>query len=246
MTIEIYFHQSGYHTFKDYYLKYVSVWLKDYFPTLVSYNRFVELKKTILVPLMTYLNGKKGQKDGLYFMDSTSLKVCHNKRINNHKTFKGLAGRKKSSMGWFFGFKLHLIINFQGEIISYGLTCGKVDDRKPVDTLTKGLLGRIYADKGYISEALCKRLLGKGINFITNIKKNMKPKMISFTDKFLLKKRFLIETVNGQLKELHQIEHSRHRSFSNFVVNLLGGLTSYSLKKKKPRIKLSKSELTSI
>ena len=83
-------------------------------------------------------------------MDSTTLKVCRNQRIHNHKVFKGLAERGKSSMGWFYGFKLHLIINDKGEILAFQLTPGNVADVSMVDMLSQEIIGKMFGDKGYI------------------------------------------------------------------------------------------------
>ena len=142
-------------------------------------------------------------------------------------------------MGWSFGFKLHLIINHLGEIVAIKLTKGNEDDRKPVPDMVDGLWGKLYGDKGYISQALSGELLDKGIELITTVRKNMKKKFISLWDRALLKKRFIIETVNDQLKNISYIEHSRHRSMHGFILNLLGGLIAYSLKDEKPCLDLT-------
>ena len=141
-------------------------------------------------------------------------------------------------MGWFFGFKLHLIVNHIGEIISWSLTQGHVDDRKPVRKLAKSLKGKLYADKGYISTPLFKDLFDKGLSLVTTLRSNMKNRLMSSFDRILLKKRFIIETINDQLKNICSIEHSRHRSKTNFLVNVLSALAAYQLKPKKPAIKL--------
>ncbi|HAT2143693.1 TPA: IS982 family transposase, partial [Legionella pneumophila] len=99
MTVMILFHLSHYRTFKDYYRECVEMDMKSYFPKLVSYNRFVEIMSSVVTPLSAYLLSHMGKKTGLYYVDSTTLKVCHNKRIHRHKTFAGIAERGKSSMG---------------------------------------------------------------------------------------------------------------------------------------------------
>ena len=170
------------------------------------------------------------------FMDSTPIKVCHNRRIQRHKVFDGLAARGKTSMGWFYGFKLHLVVNEHGEILSFMLTPGNVDDRKPVPHLLKGVFGKVFADKGYISQALFAQLWEQDIQLITGIRKNMKNTLMEMTDKLLLRKRAIIETINDQLKNISQIEHSRHRSVANFLTNLLAGLIAYMLRPKKPSL----------
>jgi len=93
MTILIHFHQSNYRNFKAYYLEYVMT-----HPGLVSYNRFVELIPSVIVPL----NACLGTCTGITFIDSTTLAVCKNPRIHCHKTFAGLARRGKTSTGWFY------------------------------------------------------------------------------------------------------------------------------------------------
>ena len=242
MTIMILFHSSNYRNFKNFYTGFVSHYLQNYFPSLVSYNRFVELQQSVIIPMVAYLQSLgKGEKTELYFIDSTPIKVCDNKRINNHKVFKGIAQRGKSSMGWFFGFKLHLVVNDLGEIISFVLTPGNTDDRDidVVSVLSKELSGKIFGDRGYISKELFESLLTNGLKLVTKIRKNMKNKLMDLEDKILLRKRSIIETINDQLKNISQIEHSRHRSPVNFFANLISGLIAYCFKERKPRINLN-------
>jgi len=236
MTIIIHFHQSGYRTFKGYYQNYVLVYLRGEFPGLVSYSRFVRLMKRAIVPLLFYLKVNQGSCTGISFVDSTPIKVCHNRRIERHKTFKGLAARGKTTMGWFYGFKLHLVVNEHGEILTFQLTPGNVDDRKPVPFLSKDLFGKLFADRGYISQDLFAKLFQEDVQLITGIRKNMQNRLMPWVDKLLLRKRSIIETINDQLKNISQIEHPRHRSFVNFFVNLLAGLIAYCLQPKKPSL----------
>ena len=140
-------------------------------------------------------------------------------------------------MGWSFGFKLHLVINQNGEILSVAITRGNVDDRTPVHQILKIFKGKIYADKGYISNKLFKSLYKKGIKIITGIKKNMKNKFIDIEEKLMLRKRSIIETINDVLKNSCDCEHSRHRNPSNFFVNLITGLISCIHRKRLPQIK---------
>ena len=132
MTIVIFFHQSNNRNFKNYYLGLISEHYKNYFPDLLSYARFVSIMKSILVPLCSFVQSLSGEKTGVYFIDSTLLKACHIKREKQNKVFAKLARKSKSSMGWFFGFKLHIVINDKGEIMAFKITKGNVDDRKPV------------------------------------------------------------------------------------------------------------------
>lgn len=241
ITIVVLFHKTGYRTFKDYYMRFV-VSLKKYFPKLMSYSRFVNLMKTCLFPLFIFSQGCLGKATGISFVDSTILTVCHARRINSHRVFKKIAKRGKTSTGWFFGFKLHLIINDVGEILAYMLTPGNVDDRVPVPALAKDLIGKLFGDKGYISQELFLKLYEKGLEIITRLKKNMKNKIMSLIDKILLRSRGIIESVNNKLKNGCQIEHHRHRSHWNFLVNLISGIVAYAYDPCKPCVQLTKKE----
>jgi hypothetical protein len=228
--------------FKTYYIYYVIPHLKSYFSFLPSYSHIVNLMKSVLVPLCIFIQGLTGEKTGIYFIDSTILKACHIKRERQHRVFNGIAKKAKSTIGWFFGFKLHLVINDKGEIMAFKLTAGNVDDRKPVPDLVKHLSGKLFGDKGYISQDLFENLFQKGLQLITRLKGNMKNKLMPLIDKLLLRKRALIETVNDQLKNISQIEHTRHRSIWNFMVNILGALVAYCLQPKKPSLNLAANE----
>ena len=237
MTIMIGFHQSCYRNFKTYYLEKVQKHWQAYFPRLVSYNRFLEWMPSTLIPLCAYLRSRFGSCSGISFMDSTSLRVCHNKRISQHKVFQNLAARGKTSVDWFFGFKLHLVVNDKGELLNFQVTPGNIDDRKPVPKLLQQLFGKVFADKGYISLKLTKDLLGSvGVQLITKLKRNMKQRLMPLEDRLLLRKRAVIETIIDQLKNISQIEHSRHRSQVNCFVNILCGLIAYCHQPKKPGI----------
>jgi hypothetical protein len=238
LTLLVYFHWSHYRTFKHYYTEYVLAHLHPYFPQLVGYPRFVELMPRALVPLCCYLSTRKGRRTGIAFIDSTCLAVCDNHRIATHKVFEGLAARGKTSMGWFYGFKLHLIVNDEGELLAFRLTPGNVDDRQPVARLAAGLRGQLFGDRGYISQALHDILLHQGLELLTKIRRNMKNRVMRLWDKLLLRKRALIETVHDQLKNISQIEHTRHRSVTGFMVNVVAGLVAYSFRPKKPSLGL--------
>jgi hypothetical protein len=241
MTIVILFHQSNYRTFKHFY-EYVSRYLRKEFPSLISYSHFVYLMKNLFIPIFAFLLWKRGEMTGIAFIDSTSIDVCHNKRIKRNRVFKGLAKRGKTTAGWFYGFKLHLIINEKGELLAFQLTPGNVADVRMVENLSKGLFGKLFGDKGYISSELTKKLLEQGLELFTTLRSNMKPKMMRLADRVLLRKRSIIETVNDQLKNISQIEHTRHRSPANFLVNLLAGISAYTLQPKKPSINLAKED----
>jgi hypothetical protein len=239
MTILISFHQNHYRTFKHYYLDFVSVYWRDFFPGLPSYQRFIEWMPSTLLPLCVYLKHCFGKCTGISFIDATCLKVCHNRRISSHRVFNNLAARGKTSVDWFFGFKLHLVVNEVGELLNLQITPGNTDDRKPVPDLLKSLFGKVFADRGYVSKALAQQLFQDfGIEFFAKPKRNMKNHLMLLTDKLLARKRSIIETIIDQLKNISQIEHSRHRSPINFGVNVLCGLIAYCHQPKKPAIHL--------
>lgn len=243
MVIMILFHSSGYRCLKHFYKEYVCKHLRHLFTHVVSYNRFVELQQKIILPMIIFI--KKvllGKCTGISFVDSTPLRVCRNQRIHIHKTFKGFAARGKCSMGWFFGFKLHLICNEKGELLNFMVTPGDVDDRKPLENkhFIEQIFDKLIADKGYIGKELFQRLFVDGIQLVTKLKSNMKGALMSVYDKVLLRKRAIIETVNDELKNIAQIEHSRHRSLHNFTVNLLSAIAAYCFFPKKPTISVVK------
>jgi len=243
MTILIHFHQSHYRNFKAYYLLYVCRHLAGAFPNRLSYNRLVAVIPTALVPLCVYLHTRKGLVTGIAFIDATSLVVCHNRRIQSHKVFKSVARRGKTSVGWFYGFKLHLVVNDRGDLLAFQITPGNTDDRQPVPCLVKGLTGKLFGDRGYISQKLFETLLEQNLQLITKLRKTMRNKLLPLADKLLLRKRALIETINDQLKNISQIEHTRHRSGVNAMINLLAGLVAYTHQPKKPSLDLSQSQL---
>ncbi len=239
MTILIAFHQQRYRSFKDYYNQHVCLYWRGAFPSLVSYQRFVSWMPQALVPLCAYLKASFGQCTGISFINSTSLKVCHNRRIAQHQVFEHLAARGKTSVDWFFGFKLHLVVNELGELLSLTLTPGNTDDRKPVPQLLQSLFGNVFADRGYVSQPLAKQLFDTfGLHFFAKAKRNMKNHLMRWSDKLLSRKRAIIESIIDQLKNLSQIEHSRHRSPVNFLVNVVCGLIAYCHQPKKPSLRL--------
>jgi hypothetical protein len=242
MTIIVMFHASAYRNFKAYYTEQVMKHYAAAFPHLISYQRFVELMPQALVPLCGYLQTRKGECSGISFIDATSLRVCHNRRIHSHKVFEGCARRGKTSVDWFYGFKLHLVINDCGELLGLRLTPGNVDDRRPVPELVKELFGKLFGDKGYISQPLFETLYEDGVHLVTKLKRNMKNRLVSMFDKIMLRKRAIIESVMDQLKNISQIEHSRHRSVANCFVNLLAGLVAYTFREKKPSLNIRVKE----
>jgi len=240
ITLTILFQLSGFRTFKHFYIFYVQKHMKDDFPVTVSYNRFTELVGQNLMAMSLFLKTCcLGNSTGISFVDSTPIRVCKPKRIRNNKVFKGIATTGKSTMGWFHGFKLHIVINDKGEILNFTITQANVDDRTPLKkkSFLEKIYGKLYADKGYIGKDLMQLLFVDGLHLITHIKNNMKNSLMTMSDKILLRKRSIIETVNDELKNICQIEHSRHRSFTNFLSNIVAGLIAYSFLPKKPSIK---------
>jgi hypothetical protein len=240
MTLEILYHLSGHKCFEYYYEHEVLQGsLKSYFPAAPSYNRFVELKPRMLVALICYLHCLRlGAFLGLYYADSTALKVCHNRRIHCHKVFRATAKRGQCSVGWFYGFKLFLVVNGLGEIVQAFVTPGNVADNglATLKRLFRGLTGLAFADKGFASQKAFLPLFEQGLKLITYIRSNMKNKLLLLQEKMLLKKRGMIESVIDILKSVCNIEHTRHRSALNMIVNTYAALCAYSTFERKPSI----------
>jgi hypothetical protein len=242
MTLVIAFHDSDYRTFKHFYRKEVCRHWRAEFPDLVSYQRLIECLPAVLIPLSAYLRTRLGTTRGIAFIDSLPLPVCHNRRIYSHQVFDGFAQRGKSSMGWFYGFKLHFVINDKGELLAVRFTPGNVDDRTPVPDLAEGLWGKLFGDRGYLGQELFERLQQSGVQLITKLKRNMKNKLLPLWDKLLLRKRSLIESVGEQLKHVCQIAHTRHRSVYNASVHALAALAAYTWRAHKPSLHLTDEE----
>lgn len=243
MTILTYYHYSGYKTFKDYYEKCPD--LRPAFHGMPSYNRFLELQQKAMIPLMIFAKLQStGAITGVSFIDSFPLKVSHVKRASSHKTFNGLARKGKTSVGWFYGFKLHLIINHRGEILSFTITSGNVADNNAqlLEQLTEKMNGKIYGDKGYLTKPpVFEKLYNKGVHLITKIKCNMKNKLMEMHDKIMLRRRGVVESVGAVIKEDFNIEHSRYRNPSTLYINVFAGLIAYAFRDNKPSICLAKS-----
>lgn len=237
MTIMIYWHQSGYKNFKSFYTKHVLVYLHNEFPEAVSYTRFVELMPYASLPLFVFAKCLGAECTGKSYIDSTKLGVCNNRRINSHKVFKEFAQRGQTSMGWFFGFKLHLVTDEYGNIIDFTLTTGNVHDgnKTVVDTIVQKIKGILVGDKGYIG--LFEHLYSQGIKLLHRLRSNMKNKLISLDEKMLLRQRgSIIETTVGILKDHLSLEHTRHRSPINFLCHIFSCLVSYAFFKAQKRI----------
>lgn len=239
MTLAVVFHQLRFRQFKSFYLLYALRVLRADFPGLPSYQRCLELMPRCIAPLSALFDSVKGQCTGISIIDSSPLAVCDNLRISRHRVSGGVAARGKSSTGWFFGFKLHIAINHHGELLSMKVTPGNVDDRKPVAQLCRHFFGRVYADRGYVAKWLVEKMRQQQIAFITRVRKNRKPFAHAPFDQAILRYRSLVETVFDELKNLCQIEHTRHRSYGGFIVNLMGGIIAYCLAPNKPSIPIT-------
>jgi len=243
MTIYLLFQSSGYRDFKHYYLQEIlGGKLKSAFPQAVSYTRFVSLIPRIFMPLVLFLQSLFAPLDGLGYIDSTPIAVCNNKRTGSHKVFKHFAKLGKTTKGWFFGFKVHLICNARGELCAAHITAGNGDDRQPVDKMTLNMQGKLFGDKGYIDQKLADKLLQRGLQLITGTRKNMKSKLLTLVDKLLLRKRSLIESTNNQLKNVFHLEHTRHRNPFHGFANMTAAIIAYALHPNKPSLQLSQAE----
>jgi IS5 family transposase len=238
LFIMVLFHLSPFKHFKAFYRYGIGHQYRDCFGDLPHYDRFVSLMPRLFAPLMVLLHSLSGEQTGVYFADSTKLAVCHNRRIHRHKVFDALAARGRTSMGWFYGLKLHVVINHKGQIVALKITPGNTADSTVLDEMTRHLAGKLYADKGYIGHALFHTLWRHGLHLITSIRRNMKNYLMPMADKILLRKRFVIETVLNTLKSEMGLEHSRHRSVINAMVHVLSCLVAYAFRPGKPSVSL--------
>lgn len=234
ITLLLVLHSSGYKYLKNFYNGPMGEILQRYFPGMPCYERFVTLQKRAFMPLMFFMYSRLGRKTGIYYIDSTALPVCHNRRIRRHKTFAGLAERGKTTMGWFFGFKLHLVFNELNEIVALKMTTGNVPDTTPVPQLTKGLIGKLFGDKGYIGKKLAEELLRRGLTLFTRVRKNMKSLPISMIDKMLLNGRGMAETIIGKVKAFSSLNLPKHRLPVNGFLHILAAVTAYQINPIKP------------
>lgn len=244
ITIYLLFQSSNYRNFKHFYLgQILRGELKNAFPKSISYTRFVSLIPRIFMPLCAFLQCIRAEFDGIGFIDSTPIAVCGNKRIYGHKVFKQFAQLGKTTKGWFYGFKLHLICNSRGEFCACKITPGNCSDLTPVDAMTTDMLGKLFGDKGYIDEKLGHSLLQRGLHLITGIRKNMKNKLMLLIDKILLRKRSVIESTNNQLKNVFHLEHTRHRSPINGFISMICAIISYAFHPTKASFNLTAQEM---
>lgn len=243
ITILVLYHQSGYKTFKYFYTHFVKKALKNYFPDIVSYDHFLTLMQGVFMTVMAlmYVLCKKAGHHGVYFVDATKLPVCDIHREKSHKVFANIATKGKTSTGWFFGLKLHLVINELGEIVVFKITPGNIADNnhEVLKSLFKGLKGKVFGDKGYLSK-LFEFFVEKGLQIVAKVKtKTRKRKTTDVVDAFdmvLDRKRGFIETVNDVLKNNCDVWHTRHRSPVNAIIHLVSGLIAYQFRDRKPSI----------
>jgi hypothetical protein len=229
MIILIFFQSSGYRHFKGFYQGLLCLYWHKAFPHLPSYHRFLELMPRVMAPLMLFSQLRMGKSTGFYYIDSSCLPVCHLKRSRRHKTFEAVSGYGRTSVGWFFGLKLHLVINHQGQLVAFKVTPGEQSDIKIAEPLLAKLQGLAFGDKGYIGKKVAQRLLQKGLKLITRVRKNMKQKPATKLEKQLLNQRGIIETVIGYLKFHYQVWHTRHRSIANALTHLLAAIAAYTI-----------------
>ena len=238
MTIVIFYHYSGFKCFKYYYKIVIKNLLKKYFPASFSYSRFIQLMPELNLYLTIFMTAfRLAAPTEANYIDSKRLVVCHNRRIKNNKVFKNLAKRGKSSTGWFFGFKLHLVINHLGQIVLFRISQGNVADNNHnlLKSIANKLQAFLFGDRGYISK-ITEELKEKGLHLITKLRKNMKPKNLIPKEKYYLKHRGLIETVFDFLKHIFDIEHARNRSQANYFVNVLSAIIAYTFYDNNPSI----------
>jgi hypothetical protein len=229
MLLLVLYHSSRFKNFKTFYNGIVLGLLRAYFPGAPCYERFITLTKGVWALLTLFLASRMGHKGDIYYIDSTPLAVCHNRRIAKHRVFAGLAARGKTSMGWCFGFKLHLVFNQQRQIVALKLTQGNVSDTTPVPELTKDLVGKLFGDKGYIGKKLAEELLRRGLALMTRVRRNMKALPISLLDQKLLNGRNIAETIIGHIKEFSSLRLPKHRSAFNAFTHITAAIIAYQI-----------------
>lgn len=238
-TILVAYHYSGYKCFEYYYRELILGRYADYFPEAPLYESFLSYipKAADLIYLWLLYSATIAQRTGLYFIDSKKLQVCHLRREKSNKVFTGVARKGKTSTGWFFGLKIHLIINNLGQIVAFDLTPGNVADNNQqlLMKLLQNLDGTCVGDKGYITK-LFDFFYENGLHLITKPKKNMKQTPVDLKFNALVNKRAVVESVFDILSSVCDIEHSRHRKPVNACVHILSALIAYQYFDQKPRV----------
>lgn len=229
MTILIMFHHVRFRDFKTHYIAYVQRhWQRD-FLNLPSYSRFISIMKQAIFPMALFTCIRSGKRTGIYYIDSSCLPVCHIKRSKRHRTFEAIAKYGRTSVAWFFGLKLHIVINDRGELIAFKITQGNRHDGQEAASLLKTLEGLAFGDKGYLGKKLFDELISNGLKLITRKRKNMKADSLSDYEQQLLNQRGIVETVIGHLKHQYHIWHTRHRSTINAMTHLVTALAAYAV-----------------
>lgn len=245
LTLLIFYQMSGYKCFQYYYEELVATTLQEYFPQQVSYERFVALIPRLLPGLYVFLKGQTllSRRSGTYFIDSKKLPVCHNRRIHNHKVFAQQAQRGKSSTGWFYGFKVHLVINHYGELINFLFTQGNIADNnhEALRQLIGSLKGQCFGDKGYLT-TLFEEFYEQGLQLVTKVRNKMKNRLIPLDQYLKLRKRAIIESVNDILISVFDLEHTRHRSPVNALAHMLSALIAYCFYEDKPAVFIEEND----
>jgi hypothetical protein len=230
MTILIMFQMSKFRDFKNFYIGFLATYHKNYFPNMPCYARFIAIMNRAIFPMTIFTQIKAGKPTGIYYIDSSCLPVCHLKRSKRHKTFDVIAEYGKTSVGWFFGLKLHIVTNDKGELLAFKITKGNNHDSKEAAFLLQSLQGLAFGDKGYLGKKLFDELLTKGLKLIKRKRKNMKANLdLSCYEKQLLNQRGIIETIIGHLKHHYQVWHTRHRSIFNAMTHLVSALAAYAI-----------------
>jgi hypothetical protein len=231
LTILVLYHLSGFKCFMYFYERLVLGQLRSYFPQACSYPQFLALARQACFHafLLAHYRCGLSARSGHYYIDSKKLPVCDNHRIHSHRVFEQIAQRGKSSTGWFYGLKLHLVTNQYGELVRFLITPANVADnnKQVLSSLLAPLKGKCYGDKGYLS-SLLEELLEQGLHLVAKVRKNMKNMLLSLSDKMNLRKRGTIEAVNDILMSVCDIDHTRHRNPVNALLHIFSGLTAYT------------------
>ena len=224
---------TGVKDVKHYHRKLLSSYSKELgrIPNYGNFNALMNQATPYVIFLLQWIcYCHQSAGGGLYFMDSTPMKVCENKRIFDHKVCEDMAQRGKSSMGWFFGFKLHVVCDSLGRLVSLLITPGNTDDRKFALKLLKGLRGLCVADAGYVSKKLMQELYQQGLLLLTDVRNSMK-RLMSETQHGLLKLRQRIEGVFSCLKHRLKAEASIARSPLGYLSRCLYACLTFALSK---------------
>jgi hypothetical protein len=238
MSILIFYHHSGFRCFKYYYQQVILKAMGSYWKKPYAYEAFVAQIPRVNFVLFAFLSAARlATTTEANYIDSTPLVVTHNRRKQSNRTFKHLARTGKTSTGWFFGFKLHAVINQKGQLVVFHITAANVADNNHdlLEKLTGRLKGFLYGDKGYLT-GLATQFKERGLELITHYRKKMGHRYLTLKQAYYLKHRGLIETVFDCLKNLCDLEHSRHRSPLNFCVNIWSALIAYTFFEQTPSI----------